>query len=97
MALIDNYNAALANDNQFMQRLTIQIAVTVLSVLGGSPTAPQQALGKRFLLAPQAEAQRYLIPVAAKIVANGGSFASDTDLATAVNQVLTINVGLGIS
>lgn len=97
MALIDDYHAAMDNDSQFRQRVAMAITRTVLTTLAGTPTAPQQALGKRFLLSPQSEIDRYLIPIAARLALNGGSFTSDADINTACTSVMTANVTLGIS
>lgn len=97
MAAIDEYIAAVENDNRFRQRLMIIVTKAVMTVLGGSPTPGQLALGKRFLLAPGTEIDRYLLPVAARLALNAGSFTDDTAITTAVNQVLTINVTAGIA
>lgn len=97
MAFIDEYTAALENDNQFRQRVAIAISRRILNSLAGSPNAAQQALGKRFLLNPSVECDRYLLPVAARLAMNGGSFTDDAALQTAVDQVLVINVSLGIA
>lgn len=97
MALIDDYKASIENDNQFRQRLAMALTRNVLTVMGGTPTAAQSALAKRFLLAPTAEIDRYLVPVAARLALNGGSFTDDTALNTAVTSVLTVNVTLGIA
>lgn len=97
MAAIDEYIAAVENDNRFRQRLMIIITKAVMTVLGGSPTAGQLALGKRFLLNPGPEIDRYLLPVAARLALNAGSFTDDAAITTAVNQVLTINVTAGIA
>jgi hypothetical protein len=97
MALIDDYKAAIENDTQFRQRLSLALTRVVLNVLAGTPTAGQQALGKRFLLSPESEVDRYLLPVAAKLALNGGSFTSDADVNTAAQAVLAVNVTLGIT
>lgn len=99
MPLLDDYNAAVENP-QFRQRVAISVTRTVMNVMAGSPTAPQQALAKRFMLAPSAEVDRYTLPVAARLFINGVTViadANDTQIQTAVNEVLAVNVALGIT
>lgn len=97
MALIDEYKVAVENDTQFRQRLTMALTRIILGVLAGTPTAPQMALAKRFFLAPGAEVDRYLLPVAAKLAINAGTFTDDAALTTAATAVLATNVQLGIT
>lgn len=99
MALIDDFVAAVDNTT-FKRRVAIAVTRTVMSVMGGSPTAPQQALAKRYMLAPEAESARYALPVAARLNINGVTdigAATDPQIQTAVDQVLAVNVTLGIA
>lgn len=97
MALIDDFNQAVEN-TPFRQRVAIAVTRRVMTVMAGSPTAPQQALAKRFMLAPVSETERYVYPTAARLFINGVTIATATDaqVQTAVDEVLTVNVTLGI-
>lgn len=99
MAYIDDYRAAVENDAQFKQRLFLAVSRQVINAMPpivASPPASHTALAKRFLLDPRGEVDRYLLPVAARIAINGGSFTSDADLQTAVGQVLLLNATIGV-
>lgn len=96
MTLIADYNAAVEN-TPFRQQVAISVSRAVMNVMAGTPTVAQQALAKRFMLSPSAEVDRYVLPVAARIFINSGSFTSDANIDTAVLQVLTVNVSLAIS
>lgn len=99
MALVDEYKLALENDTQFRQRLLLAVTKVIIQAMPptvANPPAAHQALAKRFMISPEGEVQRYLLPVAARLAINGGSFDKDADLVTAVQQVLVLNAYLGI-
>lgn len=100
MALIDEFRLAIENDTQFRQRLSLAVTKVVVNVLSGTapaPTPDQKALGKRFFLNPDAEVDRYLLPVAAKMAINGAAFTDDAALTTACQQIMSLNVALLIA
>lgn len=97
MALKDDYNAAVENP-EFRQKVAIAVTRAIMdAVAATTPPASHLALAKRFLLAPAAEIERYLLPIAARIAINAGSFTSDANIQTAANQVLLVNVQLAIT
>lgn len=99
MALDNDYIAAVDN-TPFRRRVAIAVTRTVMNVMGGTPTVDQKNLSKRFLLAPEGEVARYVLPVAAKLNINGVTdltAATDAQVQTAVDQVLAVNVTLQIT
>lgn len=97
MTLLDDFNQAIEN-TPFRQRVAIAVTRRVMTVMAGSPTAPQQALAKRFMLSPGSETDRYVLPTAARLFLNSVAIgtATDAQVQTAVDEVLTVNVTLGI-
>lgn len=100
MAFIDDYNAAIQNDTQFRQRLTLALAQVIINNMPPvvpNPPAANSAVAKRFMLDPIGEVNRYLPVVAARIRINGGSMNNDADITTAAGQVLLLNATLAVS
>lgn len=100
MALLDDYNAIASSGLQ--PRIAVSVSRAVFTVLARTtppPTVDEKALAKRFMLSPENEAQRYLLPVIARLLINGVtvSTATDAQLQTAVNEVLAANVTLLIA
>jgi hypothetical protein len=104
MALIDEYRAAVENDTEFRQRVTIAVSRVVMAAMTTTNTPDattkppaQQALAKRFLLDPGSEVSRYLLPIAARMAIVGASYTDDAAVNAAAQFVLTLNVQLGVS
>lgn len=98
MALIDE--GVATDDPVFFRKVAIAASRAVMNALAaGSPPANQIALGKRFLLSPESETRRYLLPVAARLVINGVAVnaATDAQINTAVSEVLTANLTAGVT
>lgn len=99
MPFIDDYRLTLENDTQFRQRVAVAISRVIINAMPpivASPPATHIALAKRFLLNPQSEVDRYLLPIAARMAISGASFTDDAALTTATSQVLVLNAALGV-
>lgn len=98
VTLQTDFNEAVEN-TPFRQKVAIAVTRTVMNVMAGTPSAAQQALAKRFMLSPSSETDRYIYPTAARIFINGQTpgTATDTQIQTAVDQVLAVNVTLAVS
>lgn len=97
MALLDDFNASL--EAGLRQRVTVAVSRVVMeAVAAGTPPVAQLNLGRKFMLDPSGEVERYLLPIIARLVINGVQVASATDaqVTTATQQVLSVNVQLGI-
>jgi hypothetical protein len=100
MALIDDYKAAIENDTQFRQRLLIALTKVIINNMPPivpTPPAANTAVAKRFLLSPESEVQRYLLPVAARMRITGAAFTDDAALELAAGQILLLNAALAVS
>ena len=97
MALIDDFIAA-TDSLPFRQRVGLAVCRVVMEAVAGTPTVAQLNLARQFMLSPAGEVDRYLLPIAARLVINGVSVnaATDAQIMTATQQVLLVNVQLGI-
>jgi hypothetical protein len=96
MALIDDWNASL--ESGLRQRVGVAVSRAVMSVVAGSPTVAQSNLARKFMLDPNGEVDRYLLPIIARLVINGVAIGSATDaqVTTATTEVLSVNAQLAI-
>jgi hypothetical protein len=97
MALIDDYQQAWQNDTEFRQRLTVQFAQTLTSILSGTPTVEQTALGKAYAQSEQVVIAQAL-PFASACILNrtDPDLADDAQLLTATEQTIALLVTLGV-
>jgi hypothetical protein len=95
--LIDDYRGAWQNDTEFRQRLTVQFAQTLTSILSGTPTPEQSALGKAYAQSEQMVISQAL-PFAAAFILNRADpdLSDDEQLLTAVEQTIAQLVELGV-
>lgn len=97
MPLLDDFNAAL--ETGMRHRVGVAVARVVMeAIAAGTPPVSHLNLGRKFMLDPQGEVDRYLLPIIARLVINNVSLSTATDaqVITATQQVLAVNAQLGI-
>jgi hypothetical protein len=97
MALIDDYQSVLST--ALRQRITLAVSRVVMeAVAAPTPPVSHLDLARKFMLSPEAEVERYLLPIVARLVINGITItgATDAQVVTATQQVLAVNAQLGI-
>lgn len=97
MASLEDFNAA--QEIGLRQRVAVIVSNVVMeAAAAGSPPVSHLNLARKFMLDPQGEVERYLLPIIARLVINGVTVANATDaqIKTAANQVLAVNAQLGI-
>jgi hypothetical protein len=97
MALIDDYAAIWQNDTEFRQRLTVQFAQTMTSILAGTPSVEHVNLGRLYAQSPDTAINQALPFCGAFILNRGDSDPSDdTQMVAAVEQSIGMLVTLGV-
>jgi imidazolonepropionase-like amidohydrolase len=95
----------LGNDYQAMleaglrNKVAIAVSQVVMTAVGAATPPPEHLnLARKFMLSPESEVDRYLMPIVARLVINGVTIATATDaqIITATQQVLAVNAQLGI-
>jgi len=97
MALIDDFNASLETGMRHRVGLAVS-RVVMEAVAAATPPASHLNLARKFMLDPNGEVDRYLLPIIARLVINNVALTSATDaqIVTATQQVLAVNAQLGI-
>jgi hypothetical protein len=97
VALIDDYADIWQNDTEFRQRLTVQFAQTLTSILSGTPTVEQVNLGRLYAQSPDAAINQAL-PFAGAFILNRSDPdpGDDAQMLTAVEQAIGMLVDLGV-
>jgi hypothetical protein len=98
MAFIDDYIAA-TDSLPFRQRVGLAVSRVVMEAVAAQSPPPEYLnLARKFMLSPEGEVTRYLLPIAARLVINAVTVnaATDAQILTATQQVLAVNVQLGI-